>query len=703
MLVGNKQLLPHHLKDLRKSGLTDETIAAAGIYSETDYDNLKVILGCTYRPKKLAPALVFPYLDQGGQPSGYQVIKPDRPRIKADKPIKYEAPQGRPSRIYIPPRTHGVLNDPSCELIITEGQKKSLCADQHGFPCVGLAGVWNFKDGKAERLLPDFDLIAWRDRKVRICFDSDEADNPDIREAIARFAALLRLQGARPEVVHLPEGPPDESGRPTKQGLDDYLVRHGPAAVRQLLDAAETPEAPSPTIKKEKGKTADPAIEAERFLATTEFDGLYRLRYWRGTFWNWMDGRYTEAPTFEVKALLTRYLNERFFEVTARVTSDVLEQVKAQALLRGATSPPQWIGKPLMLVEDEYLEERDLLVAHNGLIHLPSLVAGKKHMLPCTPLMFCLNALDYDFEEEAERPEAWLRFLRELWPTDPDSIETLQEWFGLCLVPDTSHQKILGMFGPKRSGKGTICRVLSGLVGRANVAGPTFSSLATNFGLSALLNKSLAIISDARLSSRVDQAVVVERLLSISGEDALTVDRKYLEPMTVQLPTRLMIVSNELPRLNESSGALVGRMIILRLTESFYGNEDRTLTGKLLKERPGILLWAIQGWQRLVDRGYFIQPDSGYELASELEELSSPVGTFVGECCEIGAQYRTELRGLFTAWRTWCDRCGRKEPGTEQGFGRDLLAAVPALRRRKLRNGDTRSRAYDGIRLKGAD
>ena len=55
-------------------------------------------------------------------------------------------------------------------------------------------------------------------------------------------------------------------------------------------------------------------------------------------------------------------------------------------------------------------------------------------------------------------------------------------------------------------------------------------------------------------------SIVVERLLSISGEDTLTVDRKYREPWTGQLPTRIVILSNELPRLTDSSGALASRI-----------------------------------------------------------------------------------------------------------------------------------------------
>jgi hypothetical protein len=52
---------------------------------------------------------------------------------------------------------------------------------------------------------------------------------------------------------------------------------------------------------------------------------------------------------------------------------------------------------------------------------------------------------------------------------------------------------------------------------------------------------------------------------------------------------------------------------------------------KLLPEPPGILLWAIEGWHRLQEHGRFVQPDSGRELAGELEDLTSPVGVFIRE------------------------------------------------------------------------
>ena len=93
----------------------------------------------------------------------------------------------------------------------------------------------------------------------------------------------------------------------------------------------------------------------------------------------------------------------------------------------------------------------------------------------------------------------WLEFLASLWPDDPDSIALLQEYVGYVLSGRTDMQKMLLLIGPTRSGKGTVARMLTELIGRGHVAGPTLASLGTNFGLSPLLGKPLAIISDARL------------------------------------------------------------------------------------------------------------------------------------------------------------------------------------------------------------
>ena len=167
------------------------------------------------------------------------------------------------------------------------------------------------------------------------------------------------------------------------------------------------------------------------------------------------------------------------------------------------------------------------------------------------------------------------------------------------------------------------------------------------------------------------------------------------------MQTRFLILSNELFRLADASGALASRFILLMLTKSFYGHEDRKLTKKLMTELPGILNWAVAGWVRLERRGYFLQPESAKEAVEQLEDLASPIGVFVRECCDIGAAYSVASDSLFVAWKIWCGEQGRDHPGTKQSFGRDLKAARPELKVTQPREGGKQvCRHYQGVRLK---
>jgi putative DNA primase/helicase len=242
--------------------------------------------------------------------------------------------------------------------------------------------------------------------------------------------------------------------------------------------------------------------------------------------------------------------------------------------------------------------------------------------------------------------------------------------------------------------------VLTRLVGADNTVAPTLAGLGMNFGLAPLIGKHVAVISDARLGGHADQHAIAERLLSITGEDAITIDRKFMVAWTGRLQTRFIVLSNELPRFADASGALASRFVVLVLTNSFYGREDQRLTDKLLTELPGILTWAIGGWRRLTARGHFLQPRSALDAVQQLEDLGSPIGAFLRERCVIRAGVTVEINRLFEAWCEWCKTQGREHPGNAQSFGRDLRAAVPGLKITQPRDGEDRLRLYQGIGLK---
>jgi putative DNA primase/helicase len=261
----------------------------------------------------------------------------------------------------------------------------------------------------------------------------------------------------------------------------------------------------------------------------------------------------------------------------------------------------------------------------------------------------------------------------------------------------TDMHKILLLVGPLRGGKGTIARVLKDLVGKGNYAGPTLASLGTNFGMAPLIGKPLAIVSDARLGG-VNTHQVVERLLSISGEDMLTIDVKYKEQWTGTLPTRFVLISNELPRFGDASGAIATRFIALVLTQSWLGHENTKLTAELREELPGILSWALDGLDRLNTEGRFTEPESSVDAMVALRDLVSPVSAFVRERCTIGP-HEISVKDLYGAWKIWAEDNGHRT-GSSSTFGRDLRAAQSHIRVHRPRGDeDHRDRHYMGITL----
>lgn len=181
---------------------------------------------------------------------------------------------------------------------------------------------------------------------------------------------------------------------------------------------------------------------------------------------------------------------------------------------------------------------------------------------------------------------------------------------------------------------------------------------------------------------------------------ALTIDRKHTSAVTAKLPTRIVILSNELPRLADTSGAMASRFVVLRLSESFLGREDTALfEAKLRPELPAILWWAIAGWQRLRARGYFVQLESGRELTNAMADLTSLIGAFVRDRCLVAEACSVERSELYAAYRSWAEAKGRQRIEDEAAFGRGLRAAVPSVQNTRPREGGERLNRYSGIEL----
>jgi len=581
-----------------------------------------------------------------------------------------------------------------------------------------------FADGKADQLaqlLHEVDSEGLRDVIVWATFDADGTGTIPGHIAAEKLARRLKKGRAGRVLVALPPGEakdvhdwltaPERGDTPfAERGAE--LELH---ACENGTEATATADLPDSPLE----HPDDPHRLASGYLLSIDPPGKPRtLRFQSGEFLEWVAGAYRPLTGDEVKARLTEWVRADFEEVwkweweawnddpnhdpdkeprvrkiSVRLLGDVINVLKSLVILSAETTPPCWLDG------EDGPDPRNVVAFPNGLLDIPS---GK--LIPPTPHFFTTNAVTFEYDPDPPIPERWIAFLEEVWPDDPEAVQCLREWLAYLLTADTSLQKLLMLIGPRRAGKGLILRIVRALVGARNYASPTLNSLAGDFGLSQLLHKTVAAIPDARFTGRSDDAgVVVERLLSITGEDTLGVNRKHKDFLPARLLTRFVIATNELPRLGDASGALSGRMIILRFTHTFFHREDHGLEAKLLAELPGILVWALAGWQTLRDRGRHLEPASGRELQEDMDDLSSPTGAFIKDRCVLGPTGSESVGNLFAAWKSWCDTQGREHPGTKQTFCRDLHASVGSLKAKKRNRGGERWTDYEGIRLRRHD
>jgi P4 family phage/plasmid primase-like protien len=474
-------------------------------------------------------------------------------------------------------------------------------------------------------------------------------------------------------------------------------------------DVGKDAPAKSPyfTDKVGKGDDKPGPRDLARTLLANRAEPLIHLN---DEYHTWRGGAYCTREEKTIRKEGYDFLERIGWKPTPKAVSATLDALVSLVLLdKGDVKPPCWInGK-------NGPDPREVLVCRNGLLHLPT-----GELRPHSADYLTFNMLDYDYAPDAPTPDAWLSFLSSLWPgaeveievhqdgklvpkivTDDDCIAELQKWFGYLLTLDTSQQKILCILGPKRSGKGTIMRVLRALVGEHNTCSPGLTQFGTPHGKQVLIGKQLATINDLRIGHKADKAAIAETLLQVSGEDYVTVQRKYLDDWGGQLRTRFAIISNETPKLPDASGALASRFIVLQMRQSFYGREDRTLTDKLLSELPGILNWAIDGWRKLQSDGRFIQPASSREAADQLDRLNSDVRSFVQDACELQADFVESTDTLYRCFVGWARRQGMKYWQDGPQFGKDLSAAYGhEIHKARPRMEGERKQVYVGLRVK---
>ena len=670
-------LHPDALADLRHSGLSDATIGRCGVYSVRPAD----LKACPI--PGVVHALAFSYFGIDGAPSTFQRWKQFYEGNPGDRP-KYWQPKGSDPLPYFPPLadwTH-IASDPTVPLLISEGEKKSLASCQHGLPCIGIAGVWNWraKLDTGERLtLPGLDQFVWKGRTIEMVPDSDGWRPDKERDVLAGFYALAMDRkecGAAVVFVELPDGTP-------KRGLDDFLAQV-PAFPLETFRGCKRHALDDPRFKplaawhqkwarrqRDGGDKGLTKILADEILRTDHF-----AKDAGGELYTFEGGCYRPKGEDRIARQVKRLLELN--GDTARWSSHRAREVSEYLRI---DAPALWERPPSTVIN-----------LTNGLLDVTAGTLG-----PHSANHLSSVQLPVAFDSAATCP-LWESFTARILPSDCQAVPF--EIVAGSMRGDVSDQTAVLLVGPGDNGKSTLLGAVIGFIGRENVSTLALQRLeADKFSVVRLLGKLANVCAD--LPS--DHLVGTSTFKALTGGDRLTAERKFQGSFEFDPFARLLFSTNHYPTSKDASPAFWRRWFVPPFDAVLDPREKNpNLLAQLTtpSELSGVLNRALATLPGMIQRGGFTQSESTRASLMEFREMTDPLAAWLDRFTVLSPDGMVSRKDLGISYNAASEKATRPLM-TAKAFCAAVRRLRPALTEAQRRvNGEVRD-VFLGIELKG--
>ncbi len=359
--------------------------------------------------------------------------------------------------------------------------------------------------------------------------------------------------------------------------------------------------------------------------------------------------------------------------------------------LIGDKSRKAGLADIMELLAVETAVEQSAVYNNGGVVNLAYglLDVDTRELKPHTPELISTIQIPIEHDPDAGC-ESWFKALADWFPDDQETIDLVQDFFGYALTRDVRQHKALILYGEGANGKSVLCETLKALVGPENVSAVSLNAMGKSFSLAELFGKLVNLTIEGEVRDQFEEAVFKQ---IISG-DILMAERKYRDPFTFNPFCKIVIATNNLPPVRDRSDGFYRRLLIVRFERQFEPSEqDKDLLANIADEMPGVLNWALDGLERLQERGSFLVPERVEDEVKEYRRFNNPVSTWVSECCDVYAEAWTDTATLYKRYKEWAVDAGHK-PMAKNKFSHDLrrVGGVDPQQ-----HPQTRARGYSGI------
>lgn len=337
-----------------------------------------------------------------------------------------------------------------------------------------------------------------------------------------------------------------------------------------------------------------------------------------------------------------------------------------------------------------------LLGCPNGVIDLET---GK--LIKSDPKLFISMQTRIPYTQNPSKPERWLKFIKETWPSDEALQDYIWRVLGYSLTAFTMEQCYFALYGEGSNGKGILARILKEALGDYyHTIKFAALELKARGGISNDIiecsGKRMVFASETNDASRLNEGLVK----SATGEDDITARQLYERNKTFLPHLKLFMAFNHKPVIKDITPGFWRRIrlisFLVRYSEN-YGRDglplpDLQLIGKLRQELPGILNWMVQGcieWQK---RG--LEPPQSVLLdTQQYKNESHPLFDFINSYFVLGEEYIAEKSTIYDRYLTECNTF-REKPLRQFEFN----SLMESLGCKDHRVGKHRIRVWKGIK-----
>ena len=221
-------------------------------------------------------------------------------------------------------------------------------------------------------------------------------------------------------------------------------------------------------------------------------------------------------------------------------------------------------------------------------------------------------------------------------------LKVLQRMLGYTMIPRHVYNsdKSLILYGVAGSGKSTLAKLLGYLLtGRKDLAGltTTFTALERNaYALAPFKTTPLIVVNE--LPDRFSNEIRGTLNALISGE-SVEVNEKFKPNYSAQLPGKLVLIGNVLPKIVDDSGSLARRSVIVNFSVNVSKTENAIpdIDNKLIEPEnlKAFFLFCLSGAIDVLNHNYTVVSKIGLDLLAKMEKQNNPIEDLLKETVEF--------------------------------------------------------------------